>query len=122
MKGLLRERRARNVDRAALAYAGGGWLLAQGHADIPFALVAAGRVAEARVELDRLLALARERYVPAYDIAVIFAALGDCEASFDWLDKAVEGAFVPVDPALASLRSDARFKALLARLQVRSPT
>ena len=30
MKGLLRELRARNVDRAALAYAGAGWLLAQG--------------------------------------------------------------------------------------------
>ena len=30
MKGFLRELRARNVDRAALAYAGAGWLLAQG--------------------------------------------------------------------------------------------
>ena len=95
----------------------------RGHADVAFAFASAGRMAEARGELDRLLSLGRERYVPAYDIAVVHAVVGDDEAAIDWLEKAVEErstlALVPADPAIASLRANPRFRALLARLGVR---
>ncbi len=95
----------------------------RGYADVPFALVSAGRIDEARRELARLLTLARQRYVPAYDIAVVYASLGDHEAALDWLDKAVEErstvALMAADPALGSLRTDPRFREFLARLHVR---
>jgi serine/threonine-protein kinase len=95
----------------------------RGYADVAFALVSAGRIDEARRELARLLTLARERYVPAYDIAVVYASLGDNDTAFDWLDKAVEErstvALIPADPAFRSLRADPRFRPFLARLHVR---
>jgi TolB-like protein/Tfp pilus assembly protein PilF len=97
----------------------------RGYADVAFALVSAGRLDEARAELDRLSALARERYVPAYDIAVVHALLGDDAATFDWLEKAIGErstvALVPADPALRSLRANPRFQEFVARLRVRGP-
>ena len=67
--------------------------------------------------------LARERYVPAYDVAVVHAALGDDDAAFEWLEKAVEerstAALIPVDPAFESLSADPRFGEFLARFGVR---
>lgn len=49
--------------------------------------------------------------------------LGDENAAFDWLEKAVEErstvALVPADPALPSLRAKPRFREFLARRRVR---
>jgi hypothetical protein len=49
--------------------------------------------------------------------------LGDKERALEWLEKAYEErcgwmAFLKVDPALGSLRSDGRFKDLLRRVGV----
>jgi serine/threonine-protein kinase len=97
----------------------------RGYADVAFALASAGRVDEARSELARLTALARQRYVPAYDIAVVHAVLGDQDAAIAWLEKAVEErstvALAPADPALKSLHADPRFQEFLARIRVRGP-
>src|SRR4030095_1155029 len=54
------------------------------------ALALSGRRAEALVELDRVLKLSKQRYVAAYDIALIYSALGDTENTFSWLERAVE--------------------------------
>jgi hypothetical protein len=58
--------------------------------------------------------------VPAYDIAVIQASLGEEESAFDWLDRAVEErstlAQVGVDPALTSLHKNPKFRAILRRV------
>jgi TolB-like protein/Flp pilus assembly protein TadD len=90
------------------------------YADIAVALAAAGRIDQARQERDRILALSRQRYVPAYDIAVIQASLGEEESAFDWLDRAVEErstlAQVGVDPALTSLHKNPKFRAILRRV------
>ena len=45
--------------------------------DVGQALALSGRRAEALAELDRVLKLSTQRYVPAGDIASIYASLGD---------------------------------------------
>ena len=92
------------------------------YADVAVTLAAAGRLAEARQELDGLLVLSRQHYVPAYDIAIGYAAIGDQEAALDWLDKSVEERAnmqaIRVDPALASLHANPRFKTIVKRVGV----
>ena len=96
------------------------------YADVVVTLAAAGRLAEARQELDGLLVLSRQHYVPAYDIAIGYAAIGDQEAALDWLDKSVEERAnmqaIRVDPALASLHANPRFKAIVERAGVPDAT
>jgi DNA-binding winged helix-turn-helix (wHTH) protein/TolB-like protein len=87
------------------------------------ALALSGRRAAALAELDRVLKLSKERYVPAYDIALIYAALGDTENTFLWLDRAVEDlspllVFLPQDPMLDAFHADPRFAALVQRVGV----
>ena len=62
---------------------------------------------------------------PAYDMAVIHAALGDPSAALGWLDKAIaersiEVVWVRVDPRLASLHSDPRLEELLKKMKPRA--
>jgi len=98
----------------------------RGFADIVVALAMAGRMDAARRELDRLLDLTRERYVPSYDIAVAYKMIGDEESALHWLDKAVQErstmSMIAVDPAMASMRTNPRFKAILKRIGVPSRT
>jgi DNA-binding winged helix-turn-helix (wHTH) protein/TolB-like protein/Tfp pilus assembly protein PilF len=87
------------------------------------ALVLSGQRAAARAELDRVLELSKQRYVAAYDFALIYAALGDKENAFQWLERAIEDRSTPVsflarDPALDTLHSDPRFPVLVQRLGI----
>jgi DNA-binding winged helix-turn-helix (wHTH) protein/TolB-like protein/Tfp pilus assembly protein PilF len=87
------------------------------------ALALAGRRAAALVELDRVLKLSKERYVAAYDIALIYAALGDTGNTFLWLDRAVEDrstmmAFLAQDPMFDAFHADPRFAALVERIGI----
>jgi tetratricopeptide (TPR) repeat protein len=82
-----------------------------------------GRRAEALAEIDRLVALSKERYVPAYDVATIYAALGDVDQTFIWLERAFEDrstliAWVAWDEVFDGIRSDQRYPALAERLSV----
>jgi TolB-like protein/tetratricopeptide (TPR) repeat protein len=92
------------------------------YGDVVVALASAGRIDEARRELDGLLALSRQHYVSAYDIAIGHAALGDQESALDWLDKAVEERAtmqaIAVDPGLAGLRENPRFRTIVKRAGV----
>ncbi len=90
-------------------------------ADLPSAYALAGRTAEAEAELERLLNDATRRFVSAYDLATVHAALGDREAALDSLERAIEQRaqpinFLGVDPAFDALRRDARFERMVARL------
>jgi DNA-binding winged helix-turn-helix (wHTH) protein/TolB-like protein/Tfp pilus assembly protein PilF len=83
----------------------------------------AGRRAEALAEAERLIALARERYVPAYDIATIYASLGETEPTFLWLERAFDDkstliAWLPWDAVFDGIRADPRYSAMEARLGV----
>jgi len=55
------------------------------------------------------------KYVPFYYIADIYAALGDKEAAFEWLDRALDQhsnscLLLAIDPAFQGFRSDPRFQ------------
>jgi TolB-like protein/Tfp pilus assembly protein PilF len=85
------------------------------------AYAVAGQESAAREILNRLLARSKTEYVSPYEIAVIFAGLGDRDRAFEWLDKAYEERATPLvyfrmDPRIWGLRSDARFQDLLRRM------
>jgi TolB-like protein/DNA-binding winged helix-turn-helix (wHTH) protein/Flp pilus assembly protein TadD len=85
-----------------------------------YMLARAGRTAEAREVLSTLEAVARDRYVPPYAIALVHAGLGERDAAFESLERAyaardVHLIFLPVDAKWDDYRHDPRFAALLER-------
>jgi TolB-like protein/Tfp pilus assembly protein PilF len=90
-------------------------------ASLGHAYAVAGQAAAAREVLDGLLARAKTEYVSAYEIAAVYAGLGDRDRAFEWLDKAYDErstmlVYFRMDPRIWSLRSDPRFQALLGRM------
>ncbi len=85
------------------------------------AYAAAGKEPEARAILSSLLERRKKEYVSAYEIAAVYAGLGDKEHSFEWLQKAYEerSESLPsfrMDPRIRGLQSDPRFQELLRRM------
>lgn len=71
--------------------------------------------------LHELLDQSRRKFVPAYDIAVIYTGMGETPSALAWLEKAYEehSGFMPyvnLDPRFKPLRRDARFQDLLRRM------
>jgi hypothetical protein len=61
--------------------------------------------------------------VSPYPIAVIYAALGETDAAFEWLDKAYVSRdswmnYVALDPRLDRMHADPRFADLLRRMKL----
>ncbi len=82
----------------------------------------AGRAGEARAILAELEAQAAHRFVGGYYPAQVLVALGDRDAAFAALERALEErvhwlAAIRIDPSLAALRGDPRFDALVARVE-----
>jgi pentatricopeptide repeat protein len=89
-------------------------------------LASAGRREEARVILQELLERRPEQWVSAYEIAIVYCALGDRDNAFSWLRRADEEhavgfTFVRVDPRLEELRSDPRFAELVGNIHKTNP-
>jgi DNA-binding winged helix-turn-helix (wHTH) protein/TolB-like protein len=85
------------------------------------AYAVSGNVSAARRMLALLKSSSRQRYIPAYAIALIYAGLGEKDNAFFWLEKAREDrstslAYLKVDPVLNSLRSHPRFAGLLQNI------
>ena len=83
-------------------------------------LASAGRASEAREVLQALETVSREKYVPPYAMAFITLGLGDKDATFAWLERALAAhdvhlMFLTVDPKWDPLRDDPRFKSILKR-------
>jgi len=85
----------------------------------------AGRKAEAQQDWDKLKSLSERQYVPAYSMAVVQVAFGNKEEAIRLLEKSYEDrapfdsadlGWILVDHRLDSLRSDPRFKKLIARI------
>ncbi|MGA2065778.1 MAG: protein kinase [Thermoguttaceae bacterium] len=79
-----------------------------------------GHAEESRRLLAQLEPLAREKPL-AYEIAAVYAALGEKDSAFAWLQRAfgehsAGRSGIAVDPRLDGLRPDPRFKALLNRM------
>lgn len=86
-----------------------------------FAYAVANKRAEALEVLTSLEDIDKERYVPAYNFAMIYAGLGDFNKAFDLLEQACKerSGFLPflkVEPVVDCLRGDSRFQNLLRRV------
>jgi TolB-like protein/DNA-binding winged helix-turn-helix (wHTH) protein/tetratricopeptide (TPR) repeat protein len=86
-----------------------------------YALAKAGRLAEARAALDEMLVTSKTRYVPPYNFALIYNALGESDKALDHLElgyeqKDVRMVFLKVEPRWNNLRAEPRFIDLMKRM------
>ena len=94
----------------------------RGIASIARTYALAGKREEARKNLDELLQMAKHRYVSPTSIALIYAALGDKDQAFAWLDEGDKAHDLQIitrlktDPRYDSLRSDPGFADLVRRV------
>jgi serine/threonine protein kinase/Tfp pilus assembly protein PilF len=92
-------------------------LAALGHA---YAI--SGKPAEAEKVLGQLKKLSARRYVPSYEIAVVYAGLSENDEALAWLQKAYQLRDsswlidVKLDPRFDHLHTDPRFQDLLRRI------
>jgi len=85
------------------------------------AFAAAGRIADAKKLLDKLLTRGTEQYVPSYWIALVYTSMGNKDEAMKYLERAfLERSswlvWANVEPRFDALRSDERFASLLARI------
>ena len=90
---------------------------------LAYAYAASGRKDEAQKMLAELKGIAKQRYIPPYNFALICAALGNKDQAFEWLEKAYEEhsqqlALIKSDWLLQSLHSDPRYSDLLRRINL----
>ena len=80
-----------------------------------------GQHADARALLTELEEVSREQYTCAYEIAVVYATLGNTDEALRWLKKARDDRadcipYLNVDPRLDGLRSDPAFQELAEQI------
>ena len=79
-----------------------------------------GKRGEAQNMLEELLVQSKKEYVSPFNIAVVYFVLGENDQGFKWLEKAYEERIgerlLKISPALDSVRSDPRYKALLKKV------
>jgi TolB-like protein/tetratricopeptide (TPR) repeat protein len=87
----------------------------------PLALYALGRKSEADQMLGQVLASKTAPDAAAYQIALIYAARGNADATFQWLQRALQQRdagmhWMKFDPLLKGFAADPRFHALLIKM------
>lgn len=102
----------------AVKYSCGG-LAFESYLGVAYALT--GNREEAFNVLENLKIIDREKYVPAYNFAIIYAGLGELDKAFEWFKKALKerSGFLPflkVEPIVDGLRNDSRFQNLLEKV------
>ena len=91
-------------------------MAALGHAN-----AVSGRRQQAQEVLAKLQERSKQNYVSAYEIATVYAGLGNKDRAFEWLEKAYwerSSMLVHInwDPRFIGLQSDARFQELTKRI------
>ena len=81
-------------------------------------MASCGRLDESREILSEIVERRAERWVTAYEIAVVYSLIGDADDALVWLAEAekehsVGLTYARVDPRIDNLRSDTRFDELL---------
>ena len=81
----------------------------------------AGRVKEASQIVSRLKDYVQQDGVGTYEVALIYAGLGDKDEAFAWLERSYKVrdkglTYLKLDPGMDPLRSDPRFQRLLHRV------
>jgi len=96
-------------------------------AGLGHAYAVSGKRADAQKVLDHLKELSVQRYVAPYNVAIIYAGLGEKEAAFDWLNRAYDDrsyllpVYLNTDTRLDTLRSDPPFHELRRRIGLPEP-
>ena len=114
--GKVQEALSQLEEAARLSGGGPRILSALGHAQ-----AAAGQRDRARTTLRQLQSLSSKRYVPAYDIALVYLGLKDEDQTIEFLKKALQERscwlmMLSVEPRMVQLKSGSRFKSLLNNL------
>ncbi len=83
-----------------------------------------GRATEAHESISRLQERVESDGIGRYEIAIVYAGLGEKDQAFDWLEKSFGAhdkglTYLKIDPCLDPLRSDPRFHNLLRRVGFR---
>ena len=91
------------------------------HAALGRTLALSGKRSLAARSLQKLEAMAKQRYLSPFEFAVVRFSLGQIDLGFRWLKKACEHrAFdvlaLKVDPRFEELKDDARFHAVLREI------
>jgi DNA-binding winged helix-turn-helix (wHTH) protein/tetratricopeptide (TPR) repeat protein len=86
-----------------------------------YALAKWGKLIEARALLEELLELSATRYVPPYNIAIVYNGLGERKKALDYLEKGLAEndlrmVFLKVEPQWDKFRSDPRFTTIIRRM------
>ncbi len=92
--------------------------------DVGQALAMLGRLDEARTELERLLKLEKQRYVPGLDIASVYAGLGERELVLQWLeraflDRSTNLGIIAQNPTFDAFHDDPRFIDLVKKIDAK---
>jgi TolB-like protein/DNA-binding SARP family transcriptional activator/Tfp pilus assembly protein PilF len=90
-------------------------------AALAHALAVAGQRDSARQVVAEIEGRRAAQYVPPYEIAKVYVALGDTTVALDWFERAYRDrahsmVFLKVDPQLAGMQRNPRYAALLARV------
>jgi len=93
----------------------------QARATLGSSFALTGNRSEALKLLSEMKELSKKRYVPPFDMATLYLGLGDKEQALTWLEKAYDErswwmAWINVDPALDTLRSEPRFQAIVRKM------
>jgi TolB-like protein/Tfp pilus assembly protein PilF len=93
----------------------------ENYAMLAHAYALAGKKSESEKLLSQLREMSAKRHVPPYNVAIIYAGLGDKDQALAWLERAYADrsfylTWLKYDPQLDSLRSDPRFADLLRRV------
>lgn len=88
---------------------------------IGYTWAVSGNHAQAQTALDELKSLSTGRYVPPYNIAIVYNGLDEKDEALAWLEKAYEErdvrlTFIKIDPKWDSYRSDSRFADIVKRI------
>jgi DNA-binding winged helix-turn-helix (wHTH) protein/TolB-like protein len=88
-----------------------------------YALAKWGKLSEARALVDELLKLTNDTYVPPYNLALAYNAVGEREKALQYLEKGfaekdLRMVFLKVEPFWHNLRSEPRFLDVLKRMGI----
>jgi tetratricopeptide (TPR) repeat protein len=92
-------------------------------ASLGCAYALSGEKVQAKKVITKLNGTSKMHYVPAYLWTTVYAALGERDKAFQWLENAYNEhdsylVRLKVDPAMDPLRSDPRFQKLLHRMKL----
>lgn len=88
-----------------------------------YALAKSGKSREARAALDEMVEFLKTRWVPPYNFALVYNALGESSKALDYLKKGFAGkdvrmVFLKVEPKWNNLRNEPRFIELMRRMNL----